>query len=230
MPDTAAARPRYRLRDIEAMHEAAAPRSAAYRHFLPDSAQILPLVPVNAWRSSPKTAKPGRTTLEDMALHGPRILPALQRVLAAETWASTLLAAVGALALSGLTLLCGGCTEWVVVRPSTIEQATWDQSRVSYENGTVIELAKSRLAYPKLQGEITAVRDEAVPNPLRRFDVGSQTSIDLRLVKSVEVLQPAPQRTALLVTGILIGGAGLVTGFVFLGILFANGAAVGPTF
>lgn len=144
--------------------------------------------------------------------------------------ASTLLASAGALAIGGLTLLCGGCAEWVVVKPSAIEQATWEQSRVSYENGTVIELANSRLAYPSLHGEITAVRDEAVPNPLRRVGVGTQTSIDLRLVKTVEVLRPAPAHTALLVTGIVIGGAGVVTGFVFLGLLLARGGAVGPTF
>lgn len=101
MPDAATARPRNRLRDIEAMHEAAGPRSAAYRHFLLGSAQILQLAPVSAWRSSRKTAQHGRTTLEAMALSGPRFLPALQRLLAAETWASTLLAAVGALGKSG---------------------------------------------------------------------------------------------------------------------------------
>lgn len=140
----------------------------------------------------------------------------------AKTW-------LGALGISGLVLLGGGCTQWVMVPRQDIRsiEATWEQSRVSYSNGTVIELGRGRLEYPMLHGEITELRDAEIPNPLRRVDVGTQTAIDLRLVKTIEVRQPAPQQTGLLVSGIVLGAAGIVTGFVFLGIFASHAGAIG---
>lgn len=137
--------------------------------------------------------------------------------------------AIGAVGISSVVLLGGGCTQWVMVPHQEIRSidTTWEQSRVSYSNGTVIELTKGRLAYPMLHGEIAGLQSAEIPNPLRRVDVGIQTAIDLRLVKTVEVLQPAPQHTGLLVTGIVLGGAGIITGFVFLGIFASNAGSIG---
>lgn len=109
-------------------------------------------------------------------------------------------------------------------------QTTWAQSRVSYSNGTVIELRNGRVQYPMLHGEIAELQDADIPNPLRSVDVGIPTSIDLQRVTKVEVMQPAPGRTGLLITGIVLGGTGIITGFVLLGVLFSRGGAFGSVY
>lgn len=136
---------------------------------------------------------------------------------------------VGALWISGMALLSQGCSSWQVVWPKDVPRTptTWEQSRVSYRNGTVIELRKAHVQYPMLRGEIAELQNPEIPNPLPLVDVRVPTEIDLQRVNKIEVRQSDPTLTGLLATGLVIGGAGIVTGFVFLGMLFSRG---GQTF
>ncbi len=150
-----------------------------------------------------------------------------RHLLGSRTWSWA-----GAWLLGGLALLSEGCTEWVVMAAQDVPrtQTTWEQSRVSYTTGTVIELRNGRVQYPMLHGEVAELQDADIPNPLRSVDVGIPTAIDLRRVTKVEVMQPAPGRTGLLVTGIVLGGTGIITGFVLLGVLFSRGGALGSVY
>ncbi len=139
---------------------------------------------------------------------------------------------LGALSISGVAVLSQGCTSWQVVMPQDIPrtQTTWERSRVSYSNGSVVELRQARVQYPMLRGEIVELEDPEIPDPLPLVDVRVPTAIDLRRVNKIELMQPDPRLSGLLATGIVIGGAGIVTGFVFLGLLFSGGGFSIPVY